>query len=58
MSRKTFIDLYSSGEVSLEEIDDFIDEWHKSVQEMELHEFLGMSQKEYINWIERGELDG
>ena len=38
-----FIDLCSNGEVLMDEIDDFIDEWHESAREIELHEFLGMS---------------
>jgi len=37
----------SKGECILEDIDDFIDEWHDGDFEEELHEFLGMSWKEY-----------
>ena len=48
---KIFIELCSNGEVLMEEIDDFIDEWHESAQEIELHEFLGMSWKEYSAWV-------
>lgn len=48
---RTFIELCSNGEVLIEEIDDFIDEWHESAREIELHEFLGMSWKEYSAWV-------
>jgi hypothetical protein len=36
-----------NGECLPEDIDDFIDEWHDGDFEEELHEFLGMSWKEY-----------
>ena len=39
------------GECLPEEIDDFIDEWHDGDFEEELHEFLGMSWKEYSLWV-------
>ncbi len=49
--KSSFIELCVEGEVLLEDIDDFIDIWHKSSQDMELHEFLGMSWKEYSAWV-------
>lgn len=46
-----FIDLCLRGEVLLEEIDDWVDEWHSNPQKQKLHEFLGMNLDEYSSWI-------
>ena len=34
-----------------EEIDDFIELWHKDDSDKELHDFLGMSWEEYLAWV-------
>ncbi|MGD0820238.1 MAG: hypothetical protein ABSA71_05785 [Desulfomonilia bacterium] len=47
----TFIELCISGNALMEEIDDFIEEWHKSSNSKEIHEFLGMSLEEYSSWV-------
>lgn len=49
--KKNFIDLCVSGECLLEDMDDFIDEWHDGDYHNELHEFLGMSWDEYGSWL-------
>lgn len=41
------------GEVDLEDIDDFIDDWHDSDSEDELYEFLGLSRDEYALYVEK-----
>jgi hypothetical protein len=48
----SFIEKCISGDVSLDEIDDYIDAWHDSDSdtELELHEYLGMTWKEYSIW--------
>jgi hypothetical protein len=43
---KKFIDLCVSGEATVEEIDNYIDAWHESDANEELHEFLGLSKDE------------
>jgi hypothetical protein len=50
IQQKGFIDLCMKGEYLLEDIDDFIDEWHEGEFEEELHDFLGMSREEYALW--------
>jgi len=45
--KNNFIDFYLKGRVSLEEIDDWIDDWHESDLNEELHEYLGMTLHEY-----------
>lgn len=39
------------GQYHIEDIDDFIDEWHKGEGNEDLHEFLGMSWEEYALWV-------
>ncbi|WP_445345777.1 hypothetical protein [Acinetobacter bohemicus] len=48
----TFIDQCLSGDVFLDEIDNFIDKWHEGEagEDQELFEYLGMSENEYILW--------
>ncbi|MDO7360404.1 MULTISPECIES: hypothetical protein [Acinetobacter] len=49
---KTFIDLCLSGDVFIDEIDDYIDKWHDGEGEnLELFEFLGMTADEYELWL-------
>lgn len=47
----TFIEYCITGKLSLDDIDDFIDIWHNSDTNINLHEFLGMTVEEYSNWV-------
>ena len=51
----SFLDLYSRGEASADDIDDFVDRWHDAgepwAQDLELHEYLGMTHEEYEVWL-------
>lgn len=47
-----FIERCIKGQVLLEEIDDFIDEWHEGNSSEPLHQYLGMSKKEYSLFVE------
>ena len=51
--RLAFLDLYTEGKVSAQQIDDFIDAWHESddTEQRPLAEFLGMSEDEYSVWL-------
>jgi len=52
MSRKTFISQCIEGTVLLDDIDDYIDEWHDTEPQVEkLHDFLGMTWDEYSMWV-------
>lgn len=53
MSEKVtkFINLCMGGNALLEEIDDFIDDWHEDPQGFDLHEYLGMTWEEYSMWV-------
>jgi len=50
-----FYDLYSQGEVSADEVDDFIGRWHEDkepwAKDLALHEYLGLSHEEYEVWL-------
>ena len=48
----SFIEKCINGDASLDEIDNYIDEWHDSDSDikLELHEFLRMSWEEYSLW--------
>lgn len=46
----TFMDLAQKGKVTMADMDKYIDEWHEDPQATNLlHEFLGMTPKEYKN---------
>lgn len=55
MSRDaTFVDLALTGDVVMDEIEDFVEEWHTSKRITEpIHEFLGMTEEEYALWVEQ-----
>lgn len=46
-----FIDMCVQGDVLLEEVDDFVDEWHEGAGNgVPLHTYLGMNRSEYSLW--------
>jgi hypothetical protein len=47
----TFVEKCIRGKVLLEEIDDFVDRWHEGKYKGKLHDFLGMTWKEYSLWV-------
>lgn len=46
-----FIEDCVSGNVLMEEIDDFVAEWHSVDSAVPLHAFLGMKSPEYNLWV-------
>ncbi|WMX57434.1 hypothetical protein [Peribacillus sp. R9-11] len=52
MSKLTFMDACVQGEALLEDIDEYIEEWHESETEEEIYDFLGMTLEEYGIWVE------
>lgn len=50
MSDAPFMKLALNGDVLSDEIEVFVDAWHESASEAEIHEFLGMSFEEYSLW--------
>jgi len=46
-----FIALCLQGKTLPTEIDDYIDSWHENDSSKPLHDFLGMTWKEYSLWV-------
>jgi hypothetical protein len=49
---ETFMAKFRRGEVSADQITDYIDAWHGDVSEMTLPMYLGMTVQEYGAWVE------
>jgi len=51
---KTFKEKYLDGEVTIENVDDFVDEWHKSSKDDKttLQDFLGFTKEEMDAFIQ------
>lgn len=52
----SFVALFLRGELTADDIDDFIDAWHDNDTFMSLAEFLGMTDEQYKRWVEGGDL--
>jgi hypothetical protein len=51
---ETFMDRVLTGDVLMDEIDDFVDAWHDDeTTDDSLADYLGMSQIEYDLWAEK-----
>jgi hypothetical protein len=50
-AHQNFIERCLSGSALMEEIDDFVDQWHEGSENESLRDFLGMSEPEYSLWI-------
>jgi hypothetical protein len=55
MATATFIDACLLGEVDLDGIDDFVQQWHESDSKRSLAEHLGMTDEEYAAWVENAD---
>jgi hypothetical protein len=53
MSNTTFVDDALTGVSGITDIDSYVDSWHDSDTDLELHEFLGMTWDEYRLWVEK-----
>jgi len=52
---KKFKELYLQGEVIFEDIDEYIEEWGLSDENVTLREYLGLNEAEEDAWISIGE---
>ena len=48
---KTFKELYLSGEIEFEDIDDYVMEWGYSDEERTLAQYLGLNAEEEDAWV-------
>jgi len=49
---ENFYQLYLRERVIVDDIDDYIEQWHTRDSKEEIYEFLGMSQDIYRLWVE------
>ena len=49
---KKFKERYLDGEITFEEIDDYVDTWNNSDEPCSLREYLGLNAEEEDVWIE------
>lgn len=49
--KKTFKQLYREGATTLSEIENYIEAWHLSDLEKPLPEYLGLTEKEYSDYV-------
>jgi hypothetical protein len=54
----TWYDKYCNGLATLDDISNYVDDWHKSGDEetRELHEYLGLTEEQYDYWLLHSEL--
>lgn len=50
MSEPSFMTLALNGNVLSDEIEDFVESWHASDANSDIHDFLGMTFEEYSLW--------
>lgn len=53
---KKFIEDYILGEVSQDDIYDYVTQWHESDSKLPLHEYLGLTSEEYSDWLTTSEI--
>lgn len=51
MSNNTFIDKCIEGSALVFEIDNYLEKWHLEDVNLEIHEYLGMTDTEYNAWM-------
>lgn len=47
-----FYDLYMQDRVKIEDLDDFLEEWHRSNSNEEINEYLGLTEEQYYKWVD------
>lgn len=53
MSEQRYIDDVLEGRALLGDITDYVEKWHQTRDDSELHDYLGLSWDEYRLWVER-----
>jgi hypothetical protein len=49
----TYVDRLLAGSALLDEVDNYVDAWHRDSSTQDLHSYLGMSWEEYSLWVEK-----
>lgn len=53
--QQSFVEAVLAGDATPDDVDDFVDAWHASAENIGLAEFLGMTDEEYARWVENPE---
>lgn len=51
MSNLSFVELALDGQALSDEIEDYVEAWHNSSSDKQVHEYLGMTFEEYSLWV-------
>jgi hypothetical protein len=51
-NERTFLNLYRTHQVTLDDIDEYVDKWHYSNSDKPLSEYLGMTWEEYAAYVQ------
>lgn len=59
MIKIKFYELYVNNLVEIDEIHDFIEEWHTTDFncKCELYDYLGMTKEQLFNWVDKNEIN-
>lgn len=49
---KKFYDLYMEGKVTIENLDDFLEEWNRGSFSEKINEYLGLTEEQYYMWCD------
>lgn len=52
----SFYEKYIKGEIPLDEIDDYVEKWHKGTSEIGLVDYLGMPESLYEKWMQTAKI--
>lgn len=47
-----FFEKYMNDEVTVDDLDDFLEEWHNSASNLEIDEYLGLTEEQYFAWCQ------
>ncbi len=51
-----FIEKFTLGEVGVEDLDNFIEEWHDSPTDLSLYDYLGLTWEQYSDIVRNPKL--
>lgn len=47
-----FVNDVINADALLEQIDDYVEQWHETDTELSVYDYLGMTEEEYFLWVE------
>ena len=49
---QTFFDLYMKGKATIDDLDDYLDEWHDGSSSQSIEDYLGLTKEQYFKWCQ------